>query len=573
MTNREEPNLEKLIKRLEENNPQTRLATIKALGQSGDPGAIAPLSKLLENGAEPRVRMRVVGALGQLANDKAVELLCHVLTRDEDPDVRGRAARALGEIASPTAIGTLDQALQDENAEVRRRAILALNQISDPATLKPLLNALSDPDRDVRRFAARALGQLGDPAALEPLKQLRTDSNLVVQNEAVQAIRVIQDQQSLQAQINKVEQLREQRSQAIGGTFDQVQLDGQIDLEQLAVYRLEASVAANKVALPSEEEVGEQDRERQSIIYELQRLTRELESLSTSVRAARLREAWELQLHEVQDILAVWSDSKIEPDLEDMRAELKRLQQRKEERFDTQDKELIELTRFIQEGYSNQLQIEQIHDTLSDPSNQTKVKNWRHAAGAEYNLLKIAREKGDYPVAKEHHANIAELYEQCEKLKNQENKAKIATGKSVILFIVVSMLGLTAILYILSWRGLANDKIPTLEVPYAVVAWSAIGSVAAMLYQFLNRPVSQLETFKWLIARPIQGIIMGSFLYLVVAGGLLIIGSQTDIEIRSEMAAAIAFLGGFSDRFADAMVKRATSILTRDSSDKLKEDS
>lgn len=86
-----------------------------------------------------------------------------------------------------------------------------------------------------------------------------------------------------------------------------------------------------------------------------------------------------------------------------------------------------------------------------------------------------------------------------------------------------------------------------------------------MLYQFLNRPVSQLETVKWLVARPIQGIIMGSFLYLIVEGGLFILSSEQ--VVRTEMAAVIGFLGGFSDKFTEEMVRRATSILTQDGSE------
>ena len=139
-------------------------------------------------------------------------------------------------------------------------------------------------------------------------------------------------------------------------------------------------------------------------------------------------------------------------------------------------------------------------------------------------------------------------------------------GYGVIIFIMFAISLLFVALYRLNTTASAQeDPSQVLLVPYTVIIWSGLGSFAAMLYQFLHRPVSQLETFKWLVARPIQGIIMGSFLYLVIAGGLLILGNQTT-ELRSEMAAAIGFLGGFSDRFADEMVKRATSILSQQSS-------
>jgi hypothetical protein len=528
---------------------------------------------------ETRVRLRAIGNLGRSSDGRAIPPLCDLLLHDDVPDVRARAASALGQLGSPLAIPALSQALADADPEVRRRAIQALNQINDDAALEALISALVDTDRDVRRWAARGLGKIGDPVALNPLTQLQNDVNIVVQDEAAQAMRAIHDRQSLHAQRTKVEELRQQRSRPeMTDPLTQARLDGQIDLEQLSIYRLEARLAARDAALPAPDDGVEQDRERRSTTYKLQGLMRELDSLSNSVRAVRMREAWESQLHETEKILAIWANSTNDLSLENMQAELKLLRKRMDERFDTQKNELIELTRFIQEGYSIQLQTEQIHDSLADPINRAKVENWRHAAEAEYNLLKVAHDQGDYTVAKEHFANLTALRERTEKLQDLESKAKQATGKSVILFIIISILGLTSILYLLKWLGLETGAVPALGVPYAVVSWSVMGSVAAMLYQFLNRPVNQLETFKWLIARPIQGIIMGSFLYLVIAGGLLVLGNTTASNsspgpqlpasigtiVRPELAAVIAFLGGFSDRFADEMVKRATSILTRD---------
>jgi len=549
------------MNKVKEQNPYSeRTATI--------PIAIDNIDEQLTllNDAEPRTRLRAIGVLRRLANSKAIEPLCQTLLSDEVPDVRARAASALGQMGDPAAIAALSRALDDSTAEVRRRAAQALYQISDAAAIDPLIKALSDSDRDVRRLAARTLGEIGNATTLEALKQLHNDPNPVVQDEAAQAIRCVQDRRSLQTQRDKVEQLREQRSRIINSTLDQVQLDSQIDMEQLAIYRLEASLAANKVALPVDEEATTADHEKQSLIYQLRRLIRELESLSTSMRAVRLREAWENQLREATELLEIWNAGN-ELSQQDMQTELKRLVQQKENRFDTQNFELIELTRFVQEGYSCQLQMEQIYGVLKDPTNRAKVETWRHAAEAEYKFLRSTRDQGDYVTAKEHHSNLVELRERIEALKELEDKAKIKTGKAVILFILFSILALTLILYILNWLGLADAKVPALGIPYAVISWSVIGSIAAMLYQFLNQPVSELETYKWLVARPIQGIIMGSFLYLIVAGGLVILANQTDLNIRPEMAAAIGFLGGFSDRFAEVMVKRATSILSQEQAD------
>jgi len=574
MESRKGYNLEDLIRQIKTGTSDARLAAIRGLGESGDPAAIAHLIKLLDD-PEALVRVRAVGALGQFADAdaNAIEPLRRVLIEDKEPEVRGRAARVLGQFHSPSVIEALGRALKDESADVRRRVVQALNQISDVvAAFEPLLNALSDPDRDVRRWAARKLGQTGDPAAIEPLKKLLADPYPLVREEAAQAIRAIHDQQSLLAQRKKVEELRQQlRQTQPTDTLTQVRLDGQIDLEQLAIYRLEASLAAQEVPSPSLDDVVEQERERQSVIYELQRHIRELERLSTSFREPHMRQTWEIRLKEANEILTSWKDQGNKPSIKDMQAELQRIRQEKDKLFKDQSNVVVMLIQYIQEGYRRKLQIEQAHHTLSDPGNREKVAEWQHKAEAEYNLLKIAREQGDHDIAKEHHSILLEIQGRADGLKDEEKRAKKRTGRAVILFIILATFSLGGVLYYLNCKGLANTKVPALNVPYAVIVWSAIGSIAAMLYQFLNRPVSQLETFKWLVARPMQGIIMGSFLYLIIAAGLLVSGNQTSNDtgnaVRPELAAVIAFLGGFSDRFVDEMVKRATSILTQQSSE------
>lgn len=559
--------LEELMTDLQDTDADKRLSVIRTLGQRGDRAAVAPLSDQL-NDPDPRVRMRVIVALGQLADDQAVRPLSLRLTNDDEPDVRARAARALGQIGSPLAIDALSQALKDDNAEVRRRAVQALNQINDAMSRESLIQALTDPDRDVRRLAARALGNIGDPVALESLRELCHDSNVVVQDEVTRAIGAIQDRQALRAQRHKVDELRRQRDQTDQhDAMAQVRVESQIAREQLTTHWLEARVAAHAV---SPEEETEHDRERQSVIYELQRLVRELESLSTSVRTLRMREAWEIEHNEAEKLQTAWKDPQQVYSLEDMRSDLQRLRQRKETLFNAQNKALIEMSSLQREAFSAKLQIEQSYDALSDPSHRTKVENWHRAVEAQYEFLKMTYEQGDLPATQQHHASIIELRDHAEEVRNDEARAKRSAGNAVICFVLIGIIVLPVILYILAKAGLANRRIPALQVPFSVVIWSAIGAIAAMLYQFLNRPVSQLETFKWLIARPMQGVIMGSFLYLVVAGGLLVIGSQVQDGIRPELGAVIAFLGGFSDRFSEEMVKRATSILSRESSERPK---
>jgi hypothetical protein len=91
-------------------------------------------------------------------------------------------------------------------------------------------------------------------------------------------------------------------------------------------------------------------------------------------------------------------------------------------------------------------------------------------------------------------------------------------------------------------------------VPALVLAWGAIGSLAAILYRFYKEEQRvEFDTeVRWLIARPIVGIIMGAVSYLAVASGMLIFTSRelgNMVEINKTGLWIVAFLAGFSDKF------------------------
>lgn len=525
---------------------------------------------LLQN-EDPTTRMQAMSRLFRSGNSKAIYPIGERLLNDNEPEVRARAATVLGRIGEATAAEFLTQALKDDSVEVRRRTVQALNQLDGFASPGPLIKVLKDSDRDVRRWAARTLGQLGDAQSLKHLKKLLNDPNPVVQDEVAVAIRCIQDRQRLNDQRKKVQDLREIRNQM---EAQDLQLDGQIDLEQLNIYQLEARLAAQQVTPPTNEQASEEEQQKQNLIYELSQLIRELERLSQSVRAPYLRSIWENQLVEVNAMMSAWESLEDEPSGEIMKADLQKLRQNKEKRSDTERIEVIEMIDFVSKGNSWKLQIQRINDTVTDPNNQLLLNTWLSEVDAEYRLLQNARDQGNHETAKEHFDKLKKIVDEVKQVKDKEDQDKVKASKLVIRFILVSLATLIIVLWVLAITKLAEMTIPALGIPYAVVAWSALGSIAAMLYQFINRPVSQLETTKWLVARPIQGIIMGSFLYLTLSAGLLFLGNPDIIAnqqqmsetepLRQSAAVVVAFLGGFSDRLSEAMVKRATSIMTQD---------
>lgn len=137
------------------------------------------------------------------------------------------------------------------------------------------------------------------------------------------------------------------------------------------------------------------------------------------------------------------------------------------------------------------------------------------------------------------------------------------TVSSVIIYIC---LAIALIIYsIIQWGSqftfgqvsLAQLKIPVLGIPWPVLLWSLIGSFASMIYRFNAKPIYDFtDAIKWMITRPVQGVVLGSTLYLILVSGLFILTAGTTdnpagLISTDEVILVLCFLIGFSDRFAD----------------------
>lgn len=108
-------------------------------------------------------------------------------------------------------------------------------------------------------------------------------------------------------------------------------------------------------------------------------------------------------------------------------------------------------------------------------------------------------------------------------------------------------------------QPLSKLKLPFFGIPWPVVLWSFIGSIAAMIYRFNRNPISDFgDAIKWLLTRPIQGVVLGSTFYLVIVSGLFLLTGRTSTDSAGlikidEVILVLSFLVGFSDRFADTV--------------------
>jgi hypothetical protein len=96
-----------------------------------------------------------------------------------------------------------------------------------------------------------------------------------------------------------------------------------------------------------------------------------------------------------------------------------------------------------------------------------------------------------------------------------------------------------------------------MQLPLPILLWSAIGSFTAILYRFNSSGDIELrDPLRWLFTRPLTGIVMGTMAYLAMKIGMLAAVPDKASSLGSlELMWVVAFLGGFSDRFADTLLR------------------
>ena len=143
----QEQKVEKLIKKLQDQNVNARMNAVRALGKIGTPEAIKAvedaipfLIQQLQSDQDKWVRMlaaMALSAVGEGAKDAVPDLIQAL--QDQDVSVRYYAAYALGKIGQDAkdAVPALIQALQnDHNVRGRDSATIALEKIGTPEALK-----------------------------------------------------------------------------------------------------------------------------------------------------------------------------------------------------------------------------------------------------------------------------------------------------------------------------------------------------------------------------------------------------------------------------------------------------
>jgi HEAT repeat protein len=144
-----------------------------ALGEIGDPAAVAPLVAAAQPDAREREAMEanrhIADALGALRAKEAVPALQALLTRSADGFTQVAAVDALGRIGDPAAVDTLVAIATGDAVEpfTAKKALLALGRIGDARAAPAVLRMLFEERPGVSFFpeAAFAVTQIGAPMA------------------------------------------------------------------------------------------------------------------------------------------------------------------------------------------------------------------------------------------------------------------------------------------------------------------------------------------------------------------------------------------------------------------------
>ena len=93
-------------------------------------------------------------------------------------------------------------------------------------------------------------------------------------------------------------------------------------------------------------------------------------------------------------------------------------------------------------------------------------------------------------------------------------------------------------------------------IPKPVWVWAIIGSFTSMLLRAGSFPFSnRIEAIRWLLFRPVLGVVMGVMTYLMLTAWLIVFAGSSTTQ-TSELIWVIAFVGSFSDTLSVNLLQK-----------------
>ncbi|MGI8587256.1 MAG: HEAT repeat domain-containing protein [Chloroflexia bacterium] len=169
----EEAEVPELAAGLGEGSAKLRAAVARALGAYRTAEARAAVENVLTD-PSPDVRRAAVAALGEWGDPGAVAGLARVVSEDPDRYTRLAAVQVLaasGDPAAATLLAVFLAAATLDDVPVLGEAVDALAGFGSTVALRPLLALLGNAEPALQEKALAGLAALGDPAAALPLRE------------------------------------------------------------------------------------------------------------------------------------------------------------------------------------------------------------------------------------------------------------------------------------------------------------------------------------------------------------------------------------------------------------------
>lgn len=150
---------------------------------------------------------------------------------------------------------------------------------------------------------------------------------------------------------------------------------------------------------------------------------------------------------------------------------------------------------------------------------------------------------------------VTEVAIEMERAKGRRRSTGIV-GVVIYLFAGVAILGFQAGIFSTQVSAEEFNQQLVAAIPFPVWIWAIIGSFTSMLLRAGQFPFSDInEAIRWLLFRPIVGLVMGLLTYLMLIAGLIVFAGDTSTQ-APELIWVIAFIGGFSDTLSINLLQR-----------------
>ncbi|MGC4086637.1 MAG: hypothetical protein QM756_01835 [Polyangiaceae bacterium] len=180
----------------------------------------------------------------------------------------------------------------------------------------------------------------------------------------------------------------------------------------------------------------------------------------------------------------------------------------------------------------------------------------RHFPEVQRQCIEFLRE-AEEALSKRRGATLAEVA-----LTNVKILIARTRSNSVSFLIVAFLIYAVAVLAFFGYKsGLITSKdtdgtLLVLGVPAPIWCWSVVGSATSMLLRAGQLPFANPnEAVRWVLFRPVVGIVMGVMTFLMVKAGLIVFAGSSQAK-TPELLWIIAFAGAFSDTLSVALLER-----------------